>query len=103
MKKAVLKYEADNDIKFLFVDTWEQKDKDDTKIIVQEFLKENRYPFHVLMDSDSKMVESFGVNAIPAKFVIDKKGNMRFKTVGFEGTDESLLDELDIILELIKG
>jgi hypothetical protein len=33
-----------------------------------DFIASNKYDFHVIMDSDSKVVEQFKVSAIPTKF-----------------------------------
>ncbi len=46
-------------------------------------------------------VEQFKVNGIPTKFIIDKKGMIRFKSVGWDGS-ETLLNELTAMIELAK-
>lgn len=52
------------------------------------------------MGNENKMAEDFKVNGIPAKFVIDKDGKIRFKAVGFTGNDDALVDELSTMIEL---
>ena len=52
------------------------------------------------MDNDSKVVEQFKVEGIPTKFVIDKNGTIRFKSVGYDGSDEKLMTELTAMIEL---
>ncbi len=98
MKKAQEKLAARDDVKFLFVDTWENVDNkiENSK----EFMKKKNYPFYVLMDNDNKMVEDFGVSGIPTKFILDKQGNIRFKSVGFEGNTDALADEVMTMVEL---
>jgi thiol-disulfide isomerase/thioredoxin len=103
MKKAVEKYKADPNVKFVFIDTWENGEKEKVKKNVGEFIEKNAYPFHVLMDYDSKIVEQFKVDGIPTKFVIDAKNNIRFKSVGFGGNTDGLVDELAIMIEMAKG
>ena len=49
---AVEKYKDDKDVKFVFIDTWENGEKDVVKKNVADFIEKNAYPFHVLMDMD---------------------------------------------------
>ncbi len=98
MKKAQEKLTARGDVAFLFLDTWETVENKLQN--ASDFMKKNNYPFHVLMDDESKVVADFKVSGIPTKFVIDKAGNIRFKSVGFGGNDEALIDEIDTMVEL---
>lgn len=98
MQKMVNKYKDDPNVKFVFIDTWENgENKEKT---VSEFIKTNKYSFHVLMDNDSKVVVDFKVEGIPTKFVIDKKGIIRFKSVGFDGSDDKLINELTAMIDM---
>ncbi|HTF31392.1 MAG TPA: TlpA disulfide reductase family protein [Flavitalea sp.] len=103
MKMAVEKYKDDKDVKFVFIDTWENGEKDVVRKNVAEFIEKNAYPFHVLMDMDSKIVEAFKVDGIPTKFVIDTKNNIRFKSVGFGGTTDGLVSELAMMIEMARA
>ena len=98
MKKAQEKLAARDDVKFLFVDTWENVDNklDNSK----EFMKKKNYPFYVLMDNDDKMVADFGVSGIPTKFILDRNGKIRFKSVGFQGSTDALADEVVTMVEM---
>ncbi|MBS1742693.1 MAG: redoxin domain-containing protein [Bacteroidetes bacterium] len=98
MNKALAKYESNPNVKFLFVDTWETAE--DKLKNAKSFMEKKKYPFHVLMDDENKMVEDFMVSGIPTKFIIDKQGKIRFKAVGFNGGDDELVDELDTMIEL---
>jgi len=100
MQKMVDKFKDNPEVKFVFVDTWERgenKRKD-----AADFLAAHKYTFHVLQDVDDKVVSQFNVNGIPTKFVIDKNGMIRFKAVGFDGSDEKLVSELSAMIELAK-
>ncbi|MGG9964302.1 TlpA family protein disulfide reductase [Ferruginibacter sp. SUN106] len=98
MKTVQEKLKARDDVAFVFVDTWQtEADKKQNAI---DFLKKNNYPFHVLLDNEDKVVSEFKVNGIPTKFVIDKTGNIRFKSVGFGGNDDALIDEVDMMVEM---
>lgn len=100
MQKMVTKFKDDPNVKFVFVDTWETTDKKEKN--AADFIAANKYDFHVLMDNDSKVVEQFKVNGIPTKFVIDKNGIIRFKAVGFDGSDDKLVAELTTMIDLAK-
>ena len=63
-------------------------------------MEKKGYDFHVLMDTEDKVVSDFSVSGIPTKFIIDGKGNVRFKSVGFAGNDDALVDELSTMIEL---
>ena len=102
MKMAVDKYKEDKDVKFVFIDTWENGEKDVVKKNVAEFIEKNAYPFHVLMDMDSKTVEAFKVDGIPTKFVLDTNNRIRFKSVGFGGTADGLVSELSLMIEMAR-
>jgi thiol-disulfide isomerase/thioredoxin len=100
MQKMVTKYKDDDDVKFVFVDTWETKDNKEKN--AGDFITANKYDFHVLMDNDNKVVEQFKVEGIPTKFVIDKNGIIRFKAVGFDGSDDKLVSELSSMIDIAK-
>lgn len=98
MNKALTKYKDNPNVKFLFVDTWENAE--DKLKNAKEFMEKKKYPFHVLMDNKDEVVSSFGVNGIPTKFILDKEGNIRFKSVGFNGNDDALVFELSTMIEM---
>lgn len=98
MQKMVAKYKNNPDVKFVFVDTWETVE--DKKKNAQDFISSNKYTFDVLMDNDNKVVEQFKVEGIPTKFVIDKNGTIRFKSVGFSGSDDKLIAELTAMIDI---
>ncbi len=98
MNKALAKFRDNDNIQFLFVDTWESGE--DKVKNAKDFMSKNNYPFHVLMDNDNEMVKDFNVRGIPTKFIIDKTGRIRFKAVGFGGNDDALVDELTTMIEL---
>jgi hypothetical protein len=62
----------------------------------------NRYTFDVLMDNTNEVVEQFKVDGIPTKFVLDKSGNIRFRSVGFDGSDDKLINELTSMIDMAQ-
>lgn len=98
MQKMVNRFKENPDVKFVFIDTWENVDEKQKN--ASEFINTNKYTFHVLLDNDSKVVEQFKVEGIPTKFVIDKNGVIRFKSVGFDGSDDKLVSELTAMIDM---
>ena len=106
MQMAIDKYKNDSGVKFLFIHTWERTS---TPVAdAQAYISGTKYNFEVLMDTrdpeteDNKVVNCYNVSSIPAKFVIDEKGNIRFKLTGFNGSNEAVVDEISMIIELIR-
>jgi len=99
---------------FLFIDTWEEKQP--TEAIrfqeVADFIKDKKYPFNVLFDEKAngdvitghkenyKVVSSYKVEGIPAKFIIDSKGNIRFKVVGFGINEDEVIREVALMIKM---
>jgi len=107
MKKTQDKYKADPNVKFLFIHTWETSATAAND--ARAYLTEQKYDFEVLMDmkdpatKKNEVVESYGVKGIPAKFVIDRNGNIRFQLTGFKGDTDEAVDELSTMIELARS
>jgi len=101
MQKLVTKYKDNADVKFLFVNTFENDDNKEKN--AKDFITTNNYSFHVLMDNDNTVVNQFKVSGIPTKFVLDNTGNIRFKSIGFDGNDEKLISEVSTVIDLINS
>ncbi len=54
------------------------------------------------LDENNDVIGSYGVEGIPTKFIIDPTGKIRFKSVGFSGSDEELIAELGVMIEMAK-
>ncbi len=106
MQKALDKYKDDPNVAFLFVDTWEDHETpEERKKEVAEFIAKNKYSFNVLYDekdsSDAyKVVSAYKVDGIPTKFILDKTGKIRFKSVGGDSNIDKLVSELSTMIEL---
>lgn len=104
MKKAMEKYKNNPNVKFLFVHTWEKEA--DAIANAKKFVTGNNYPFEVLMDLKdpetgvNKVVDSYKVQGIPTKFVIDEKGDIRFRFTGFSGGDDAAVAEVSAMITL---
>jgi len=100
MQKAVEKYKDDPNVEFLFINTWERVEN--IKEHTTEFINKNKYPFHVLLDDKSEVIEKYKVSGIPTKFVIDKNKNIRFMNVGFSGSEDQLVKELSLMISMVQ-
>ncbi|TXH20113.1 MAG: TlpA family protein disulfide reductase [Chitinophagaceae bacterium] len=104
MQKMVNKYKDDANVKFVFVNTWENVDNKHKN--AQDFIKSMNYTFDVLLDAEDAMAKSFqksfpSFTGIPTKFFIDKTGTVRYMSVGFGG-EEKTIKEVDAIIDILK-
>ncbi len=106
MKAAQAMYENDDEVQFLFVNTWE-RDKEYKKNVVS-FIEKNNYPFEVLFDDQKDpqtgqvLAAKLGVDGIPAKFVIDKEGNIRYILKGSTPNVDYIRMEMKELIESAK-
>jgi thiol-disulfide isomerase/thioredoxin len=105
MQKTVSKFKDDPNVVFLFIDTWENDSNRVQK--VTDFIAKNKYTFHVLYDdarakegNDFVVVDNFKVEGIPTKFVIDRNSNIRFKSVGYNGSTDAIVSELSAMIDM---
>lgn len=103
MQTAQNAFKNDKDVKFLFIDTREGKKPEEMKKQAAKFIRDNKYNFQVLLDTDDKIIENYAVEGIPTKFLIDKNGNIRFKVVGYDGNLDKLLDEMKLMVSVMKA
>jgi thiol-disulfide isomerase/thioredoxin len=68
-------------VQFLAADMAEPEDT------VRGFLKENPFPYPVLLDSDGKISDDLGITALPTLMVVDKKGGLRYLQPGLADGD----------------
>jgi thiol-disulfide isomerase/thioredoxin len=105
MQKAVNKYKDNPDVAFVFIDTWESGENREKQ--VTSFIEKNKYTFNVLYDETMKdspdefaVVTDFKVDGIPTKFVLDQNNTIRFKSVGYNGNPDALVNEISLMIEL---
>lgn len=106
MQLAVDQFKNDDTVKFLFIHTWENVADPLTE--AKNFLAKRNYDFDLYIDMKDPAtkvppaVTAFGVKGIPAKFIIDGAGNIRFKMEGFAGTPEAAAEELVQMVEMAR-
>lgn len=50
---------------------------------VQQYMREQGVSFPVVNDADSRISASWGVNAVPASFIVDMEGKIRYVEIGY--------------------
>jgi len=98
LQKVYEKYKDNPDVVILAMDTWERVKADAREGVVRKFIENHGYTFPVVFDDNE--VEKYGVEGIPTKFLIDKKGMIQFKDVGFY-TGEEMVDALEIAFDIL--
>ncbi|MDJ1499795.1 TlpA disulfide reductase family protein [Xanthocytophaga agilis] len=108
MQMTMNKYQNDKNVIFLFIDTREKSPN--YQSLIGQFLSDNHYDFYVLLDEkgadgiQNKVYKTYQIPGIPTKFVIDGKGIIRFKNIGFDmnKTNEQVVEELAGQIEIAK-
>jgi thiol-disulfide isomerase/thioredoxin len=106
MQMMVNKYKNDPNVKFLFIHTWETAA--DPKSDAVNYLLTHNLDLPLYMDvkdpetNRNPAVSSFGVKGIPAKFVIDGNGIIRFKASGLLWPNEAAVKELSAMIALSR-
>lgn len=101
MQEANDKYKDDKSVEFLFINSWERVDNKLEN--AKKFIKDNGYNLTVLMDIKNDAISKFKVTGIPTKFIVGPDQNIKFKSVGFAGTNEELVIELSAMISLAKN
>lgn len=106
MQMAANHYANDPDVKFLFIHCWENVP--DPLTDAKEFLSKRNYKFDLYMDPRDAVTrrslasDAFKVNGIPAKFIIDGRGRIRFNVAGFSGKAEAAAEEVVQMIEMAR-
>lgn len=96
MQKVYEHFKNDPEVVFMIVNSGSQNELSDA----QNWWGNKKFSFPVYYNKDRTVGDKLGFNIIPATFVIDKDGNIRFKTIGFEG--KGMTRKLTAAIELLK-
>lgn len=88
LQKVYEAYRKNPNVVILAVNTWERVGGEERDKSVRKFIADKQYTFPVLFDDNNSVVQAYGVEGIPTKFIVDKKGRIRFKDIGFGGGSE---------------
>ena len=98
MQQAQARFQSDPNVRFLFVNTREGGPLQR----VHTFMDKNSYPFVVPLDTQQRMANAYKVLGIPTKVVIDTKGRVRYRAIGYNGNPETTVNELTLVVEMLK-
>jgi thiol-disulfide isomerase/thioredoxin len=104
--KEIINQLKDNSVKFLFIDTMEVENLENKNAKIKKILDNMKVSgFQVLLDEvtdlNYRTTTAYKVSSIPAKFVIDKSGRIRYQSTGFS-SDENLIKELKTVVKLVS-
>ena len=69
------------------------------KRVASAFMKANGYTFPVAIDPEGIAVQAHGIESYPTVYVIDKKGKIRFRNLGYtDGISEIMAAQIDALL-----
>src|SRR5690606_9639062 len=97
VQNAYDKYKNNDDVLFMIVNSGSNNSLQDA----QGWWGNKRYSFPVFYNKDRTIGEKFGFNVIPATYIIDQKGNIRFKTIGFEGP--VIQRKIEVAIDMLKN
>ena len=106
MKEVVEQYQNNDQVVILFINTFENEPIEERITKSKEFLNSKEYPFRVLLDTpikdsrDFKVAQLYDIKGIPTKVIIDPKGNIAFKKVGYNSNNEQMIKEIQMMVEL---
>jgi alkyl hydroperoxide reductase subunit AhpC len=50
---------------------------------VEQYMREQAVSFPVIIDADGKISSKWGVNGVPASFIVDTDGKIRYVEIGY--------------------
>ena len=74
-------------------------DVQEKRKIVEKFVKKEKVPFPILLDTDGSVARDYGVRAHPVHFIIDRQGQMIGKVMG--ARNWASVESRDLIRSLI--
>ena len=92
------KYRGNENVRILALNVWERVSGPEREMLARDFVDHRHVTIPVLLDES--YAEQNGVDGLPTIFVVDRKGKIQFKTVGF-GDGEQMVEELKQQIELL--
>jgi thiol-disulfide isomerase/thioredoxin len=98
LQKVYETYRSNPRVAIYAINSWERETGAERETTVRKFIADNKYTFPVLFDEG--VIEKYGVEGIPTKFVLDQGGNIQFMSIGFDGGD-TMVNELTAQIEML--
>jgi thiol-disulfide isomerase/thioredoxin len=109
MQRAVNQYKNDTGVVFLFVDTWEVVPKDTRMQLINNLVKSKGYSLTILLDQLQNletrsylMSGRYDIKGLPTKLVINTRGQVQFRNIGFDGNEDKLLNEVNEMIRMAR-
>lgn len=96
VQKAYEKYASAEDVAFMVINSGAKNTLQDA----QQWWGNKKFTFPVYYNTDAQIGDKLGFSVIPAVYIIDQKGDIRFKTIGFEGP--SIQRKMEAAIELLR-
>ena len=106
LKKAEAKFAEDKEVVFLFVNTLEPKNRD--MELIKDFLIKKKIDLYFLMDiknsedSERTLTDNLNISGLPTTIVMDSAGYIAFRSSGFAGNSDAILEKLEPIIASLK-
>jgi thiol-disulfide isomerase/thioredoxin len=103
MSRAQAAYQNDPGVKFLFVNSREGNSSAGAMASrVANFMRSKPYRFTVPLDAGNRMSDAYGVAGIPTKIIIDAQGRIRYRSLGYAGNADQVVDEITAVVKLLQ-
>ncbi|TDH21415.1 TlpA family protein disulfide reductase [Segetibacter sp. 3557_3] len=96
VQNAYEKYKDDKNVLFMILNSGSNNTLEDAV----GWWGNKKYTFPVFYNKDRTIGDKFGFNVIPATYILDTAGDIRFKTIGFEGP--VIQRKIEAAIELLK-
>ncbi len=110
MQNIIKNFKSDSSVVFLLINTLESSNPQIREKQLKDFMKQNNYSFHLLLDqprsgqsSQYQVVRAYDVISIPTLFIIDPGGIIRFKKSSFSNYPPSEVIEVSSMIDLAKN
>lgn len=96
LQKVYDHFKHRSDVRFMIINSGSRNTLTDA----QNWFGNKKYSFPVYFHTNPAVADRFGFNTIPALYIIDKKGKLQYKHMGFEGpqVEEHLKELIDLLL-----
>jgi peroxiredoxin len=100
MQMAVSTYASNDNVQFLFINTFERPGKVERRIA--KIMADGGYSFEILLDSNSQVSRLFNIRAIPQRIIIGPDGLIRFAHSGYRENPVQLRDEIVLMIDILQ-
>ncbi len=98
MRQAQNRYKNNSDVKFLFINTREGGPVSR----VRAFIDKQPYTGTVPLDVSKRVSEAYGVAGLPTKLIIDPRGRVRYRSLGYNNNAEATANEISLVIDALR-